>query len=171
MIECHLSWLNNISSYIFLHLCIHTPCYLSIHLLIDTEDFFHIFVIINNAAMNIGCIYFFQISTLIFFMYIPIGRTAGSYASSDIISGGLGGVSWWLSSKESACSMRHRFDPWVGRSTGGGNCNSFHFPDTSVGKDSSCNAGDPGLIPGSGRSHGEGIGYPLQYSWASCGII
>ena len=29
------------------------------------------------------------------------------------------------------------------------------------------NAGDPGLIPGPGRSTGEGIGYPLQYSWAS----
>ena len=36
--------------------------------------------------------------------------------------------------------------------------------DSSVGKDSSCNAGDPGSIPGSGRSAGEGIGYPLQYS-------
>ena len=32
---------------------------------------------------------------------------------------------------------------------------------------STCNAGDPGLIPGSGRSAGEGIGYPLQYSSAS----
>ena len=41
------------------------------------------------------------------------------------------------------------------------------FPDSSVGKESSCNAGDPGLIPGWGRSAGEGIGYPLQYSWAS----
>ena len=41
------------------------------------------------------------------------------------------------------------------------------FPDSSVGKESTCNAGDPGLIPGSGRSPGEGIGYPLQYSWAS----
>ena len=40
------------------------------------------------------------------------------------------------------------------------------FPDSSVGKESVCNAGDPGLIPGSGRSTGEGIGYPLQYSWA-----
>ena len=40
------------------------------------------------------------------------------------------------------------------------------FPDSSVGKESACNAGDPGSIPGSGRS-GEGIGYPLQYSWAS----
>ena len=30
-----------------------------------------------------------------------------------------------------------------------------------------CNAGGPSLIPGSGRSPGEGIGYPLQYSWAS----
>ena len=34
----------------------------------------------------------------------------------------------------------------------------------SVGKESACNAGDPGLIPGSGRSPGEGKGYPLQYS-------
>ena len=41
------------------------------------------------------------------------------------------------------------------------------FPDSSVGKESACNAGDPGLIPGSGRSPGEGTGYPLQYSWAS----
>ena len=41
------------------------------------------------------------------------------------------------------------------------------FPDSSVSKESACNAGDPGLIPGSGRSTGEGIGYPLHYSWAS----
>ena len=41
------------------------------------------------------------------------------------------------------------------------------FPDSSVGKESTCNAGDPGSIPGSGRSTGERIGYPLQYSWAS----
>ena len=41
------------------------------------------------------------------------------------------------------------------------------FPDSSVGKESACNAGDPGLISGSGRSAGEGTGYPLQYSWAS----
>ena len=41
------------------------------------------------------------------------------------------------------------------------------FPDSSVGKESACNAGDPSSIPGSGRSAREGIGYPLQYSWAS----
>ena len=46
-------------------------------------------------------------------------------------------------------------------------CMYFGFPDNSVGKESTCNAGDPGLIPGSGRSAGEGKGYPLQYSWAS----
>ena len=40
------------------------------------------------------------------------------------------------------------------------------FPDSSVGKESTCNAGDPNLIPGLGRST-ERIGYPLQYSWAS----
>ena len=43
----------------------------------------------------------------------------------------------------------------------------LRFPDSSVGKESACNAGDPGLIPGLGRSTREGIGYPLQDSWAS----
>ena len=38
---------------------------------------------------------------------------------------------------------------------------------SSVGKESAGNAGDPGSIPGSGRCAGEGIGCPLQYSWAS----
>ena len=41
------------------------------------------------------------------------------------------------------------------------------FPGSSAGKESVCNAGDPSSIPGSGRSPGEGIGYPLQYSWVS----
>ena len=41
------------------------------------------------------------------------------------------------------------------------------FPHSSVGKESACNAGDPGSIPGSARSPGERIGYPLQYAWAS----
>ena len=45
--------------------------------------------------------------------------------------------------------------PWLG------------FPGSSVGKESLCNAGDPCSISGSGRSAGEGIGYPLQYSWVS----
>ena len=40
-------------------------------------------------------------------------------------------------------------------------------PDSSVGKESTCNAGDPGPIPGLGRAAGEGRGYPFQYSWAS----
>ena len=47
--------------------------------------------------------------------------------------------------------------PWQG----------WGFPDISVGKESTCNAGDPGSIPGLGRSPREGIGYPLQYCWAS----
>ena len=40
----------------------------------------------------------------------------------------------------------------------------FGFPGSSAGKESAYNVGDPGLIPGSERSPGEGIGYPLQYS-------
>ena len=45
--------------------------------------------------------------------------------------------------------------------------NNKSFPDSSLGKESACNAGDPSSIPGSGRSAGGGTGYPLQYSWAS----
>ena len=45
--------------------------------------------------------------------------------------------------------------------------NSLLVLDSSVGKESTCNAGDPSSIPGSERSAGEEIGYPLQYSWAS----
>ena len=41
------------------------------------------------------------------------------------------------------------------------------FPNRSAGKEFTCNAGDPGSIPGWGRSPGEGIGCPLKYSWAS----
>ena len=41
----------------------------------------------------------------------------------------------------------------------------YHY--SSVGKESACSAGNPGAIPGSGRSTGEEIGYPLQYPWAS----
>ena len=40
------------------------------------------------------------------------------------------------------------------------------FPGSSAGKESACNEGDPGSIPGSGRSPEERMGYALQYSWA-----
>ena len=43
----------------------------------------------------------------------------------------------------------------------------FMASHSSVGKESTCNAADHGSIPGSGRSPEEGIGYPLQYSWAA----
>ena len=39
------------------------------------------------------------------------------------------------------------------------------FPCSSAGKESTCNTGDPGSIPGLGRSPGEGVNYSLQYSW------
>ena len=41
------------------------------------------------------------------------------------------------------------------------------FPGSSAGKESTCNTGDPGLVPGLGRSPEEGVGYPFQYSWVS----
>ena len=46
-------------------------------------------------------------------------------------------------------------------------CVYMGFPGSSAGKESVCNAGDPCLTPGSQRYPGEGIGYSLQYSWAS----
>ena len=74
--------------------------------------------------------------------------------------------------KESACNAG---DPWFGSWVG-----NIHwrrdrlptpaflgFPCGLAGKESSCNVGDLGSIPGLGRSPGEGIGYPFQYSWAS----
>ena len=41
------------------------------------------------------------------------------------------------------------------------------FPSSSASKESACSAGDPGSIPGSARCPGEGVGYPVWYSWAS----
>jgi len=44
---------------------------------------------------------------------------------------------------------------------------SVGFPGSSTGKESACSAGDLGSMPALGRFPGEGIGHPLQYSWAS----
>ena len=44
-------------------------------------------------------------------------------------------------------------------------------PDSSVGKESGCNAGNPDSIPGSGRFTGEGVGYPFQCSWTSLVMV
>ena len=43
----------------------------------------------------------------------------------------------------------------------------YCFPDSTVGKEPTCNAGDPDSLPWLGRFIGEGVGYPLQYFWAS----
>ena len=62
------------------------------------------------------------------------------------------------------CNMMPQEPPWEPD----GKCSlQKGFTERTVGKESTWNAGDLGLIPGSGRSSGEGIGYPLQYSWAS----
>ena len=45
------------------------------------------------------------------------------------------------------------------------------FPDSSVGKESGCNAGNPDSMPGSGRFTGEGVGYPFQCSWTSLVMV
>ena len=61
--------------------------------------------------------------------------------------------------KRDSAAVRKAFDqlPWPQEG----------FSGSSAGKESACNAGDPGSIPGLGRSPGEGTGYPLQYPWAS----
>ena len=74
--------------------------------------------------------------------------------------------------KESACNAgRPQFDSWVGKIRWRRDRLPtpvfLGFPCGSPGKESACNVEDLGLIPGLGRSPGEGVGYPLQYSWAS----
>ena len=63
---------------------------------------------------------------------------------------------------------RSEFDPWVGKITWRRERQPtpvfLGFPCGSVGKEYACNMGDLGLIPGLGRSPGEGKGYILQYS-------
>ena len=66
-----------------------------------------------------------------------------------------------------AQSVEHPFNLRVqGSSPCLGTTFLWGFPGSSAGKESTCNAGDRGSTLGSGRSAGEGIGYPLQYSWA-----
>ena len=72
--------------------------------------------------------------------------------------------------KEYTCQWRrYESNPWVGKIPWRRKWQPtpVFFPDSSVGKESTCNAEDPSLIPGWGRSAQEGIGYPLQCSWAS----
>ena len=85
---------------------------------------------------------------------------------------GLWPLSWVLKDKQCSLGRRQRTRKGTGTSQFGLHIDAVTiyingFPNSSVGKESACNAGDPTSIPGSGISPGEGIGYPLQYSWAS----
>ena len=87
---------------------------------------------------------------------------------------GIGGTnrSWSLSGcnamKDCVPLSLPQFICWNYNSQAGGILSmAFGFPDSSVAEESACNAGDPHSIPGSGRSAGEGIEYPLWYCWAS----
>ena len=77
--------------------------------------------------------------------------------------GGCRGCGWVPHSTTAMPALTYRANWWENWLiyTGMG------FPDSSAGKESACNAGDPSSIPGLGRSTGERIGYPFQYSWAS----
>ena len=86
------------------------------------------------------------------------------------------GGAWWTAvhgvAQSRTCLQCRRpwFDSWVGKSRWRRDRLPtpvfLGSPSGSAGKESTCNVGDLGLIPGLGRSRGEGIGYPLQYSWA-----
>ena len=74
--------------------------------------------------------------------------TSGVFLGDDFLTDRVGGRVWDVSS-----AVHLLFTLFL-----------LLFPDGSVGKESACNAGDPGSIPGSGRSSGEGNDSPLQYS-------
>ena len=63
-------------------------------------------------------------------------------------------------------SSKQEIWAWIPVVPGTLDCVILGFPGSLAGKESTCNSGDLGSIPGSGRSPGEGTGYPLQYSWA-----
>ena len=106
----------------------HVQCSSSSVLLISWAESFmmgtashHVMVIVNNAAMNIECMYLFK-----WWFTLGIYPEVGLLDHMEVLQGFLVG---------------------------------------SDGKESACNAGDPSLIPGMGRSPGEGNGHPLQYSY------
>ena len=82
-------------------------------------------------------------------------------------TGRLGPCLWSLKKKCSFHWRRLLKSYRTRNSIGYHGCQWWGFPDSSVGKESACSTGDPGSIPESGRSPGEGIGYPVQHSWAS----
>ena len=86
-------------------------------------------------------------------------ESPSSHAHSRILMGiwEIGNQQWCLVGRNQGTRLQKRQSPPFPQG----------FPDSSVGKESTCNAGDPGSIPGLGRSPAEGIGYPLQYFWAS----
>ena len=77
-----------------------------------------------------------------------------------------GSSTWWKSPLNQRISHISK-NTFTINTTQKDNISITGFPVSSAGKESTCNAGDPGLIPGLGRPPGEGIGYSLQYSWAS----
>ena len=95
---------------------------------------------------------------------------AGVWKHQDCSSGKTaaaktrGKESWGLSGKSKELCLKQRGER---RSLQGFSGSSAGEESTCNAEESACNAGDPGSIPGSGRSPGEGLGYPLWYSWAS----
>ena len=76
-----------------------------------------------------------------------------------------GSSTWWKSPLNQRISHISK-NTFTINTTQKDNISITGFPVSSAGKESTCNAGDPGLIPGLGRSSGEGTSYPPQY-WAS----
>ena len=98
------------------------------------------------------CFLFLHPLPTLLFLHVPFKSSCRSFSVVRALE--WSGQSCHVSS-DSLCTMDLRIST------------PLRLLDSSVGKESACNAGDPCSIPALGRSPGEGIGYPFQYSWAS----
>ena len=119
------------------------------------------FVILYSSCLSDTCMHTHSVH----FSHILLFATLWTVACQASVSMGIlqARILEWVVMLSSRGSSQPRDQPCIFYVS----CIGRWIPGSSWGKESAYNAGDPGSIPGSGRSAGKGIGYPPEYSWAS----